>query len=563
MTNNRLFLLAFCAVAICLLLPAFSRDSRHDSPYIFYWGTVQSRFTFDESSGQYQGEIRTSLNDFCNAIKREPRIWDGQALRPECSFMLGDLPVRSAYYNPGIYDSIRPKIIELSQSWTDSTVVLISQIALPDNHTGMVRVIFPVREKIIKPDGKRIPVPGDGNSTRLDVGYVQWGTERFDEKSREFFTPDEFWNILDAEPLWFFPNGRVERPEQWEFAFNSNKGFRQFRKDSGGSSQQFSLSELRSQLRSMENEIKPGTAVDIYAWDTASATVHQPASDTLYLLFPAASGSALVRIDSTIYNMEELGRIRVASFTLVEDGDPRVSLRRSDRKSLTFSWGAYEFNFLSVHDQSFLKIDGSALRGQRQMASAKSLTRGEILDMLRNPAVVLDKNKQPLEPLSFNLRYHDRITRIENGRCPPEFADQIEKTLKKYETITISDIRAGKSDLGFVEFVLDVKSDDNKTLLYPSYAPLNSPPDKQLRLLSASFDLSTSTIKVEFHLPEAGDASFSMNNIDGTVVWSDTKNFPKGNNKTDIPMVSGVSDSRIITLSAHGLTVQQQYFPER
>lgn len=565
MKNNRLFLFAFWAAAGFLLLPAFSAPSRQDCPYIFYWGLVQSRFTFDEASGRYQGEIHTSLNEFSNAIKREPRIWDGQALRPECSFLLGDLRVESKYYAPGVYDSIRPKILELSQSWNDSTVVLIDQITLPDNRTGVIKVIFSVKEEFIKANAMRIPVPGDGGSSRANPGYMQWGTERFDDKSREFFTPDEFWNIVDAEPLWFSSNGRVLRPEQWEFAVNNLKGFHVYRKNSGGRLDQFSLAELRSQLRNMENDIQPGTAIDIYAWDTASATIRQPVTDTLFLLnSPVAVTSAMIRLaDGTMVSMEELGRIRVASFTLVDDGDPRVSLHRSDRKNFTFLWGAYEFNFLNVHDQTFLKIDGSPLRGQRQMATTKSLSRSEILDMFHKQAVLLDINKQTVEPLSFNLRYHDRTIRIENGKCPPEAAEQIEKELKKYETLTISDMRAGKSDLGFAEFILDVRADDNKTLLYPSYAPLNNPPDKQLRLLSTVFDHSTSAIKVEFYLPEAGEVAISMRNIDGTVVASDSKTFPKGNNKTELPMVSGANDSRIITLAAHGLTVQQQYFPER
>ncbi len=573
MTKPRLFPLVLLLLAGFLTLPAATDLSAQNCPYIFYWGTVQSRFTFDEAKGQYNGVINSSLDEMSKAIDRAPRMWDGQALQPKCSFQLDTLSVKSDYHNPELYAACQPALLTFSKQWNDTTVVVLRDLLLPDGKTGTVSIYFSRKEELRlfsardRQNSGRLPLNTEGRIMTNNDAILQWSTERFDANAREFFTIDEFWSIVEAEPLLFFKDNRILRPDAWAFTHRTPSGMHQY-PDNSGKEKHYTLQQMRTQLRNMESEIREGTSLYFYTWDT-SALNNPPRLDTISTKAPIPDlirgGFPLVQLsDGTYVFAYEYGRIQVANIVFVPDGDPRLPLRGSQRKNFKFQWGQYTSDLLAVHDQSFEQIDGSRIHAQRGYSGSTHLySKAQILGILSDTAMVKDGNGQTLSPLSFTLELGGKSIVVRDGVCPKEFLKRVERDLKPAEQLTIRNIIAGNSDLSFASFNLEARSEDSKSLQYPAFAPLNSPPDQQVRLTDASFDLSAAVIKLEFHLPEAGEVTLSMNNIDGSVSWTNTGQYVKGANKVEIPMVSGIAEPRIITLTAHGHTVQQQYFPPK
>jgi hypothetical protein len=67
------------------------------TPYIFYWGAVQAKLM--REGDRYTGEVHLSVAEFREAVKREPRLWNGQSLEQHLTFDFKGKGVRSDYEN--------------------------------------------------------------------------------------------------------------------------------------------------------------------------------------------------------------------------------------------------------------------------------------------------------------------------------------------------------------------------------------------------------------------------------------------------------------------------------
>ncbi len=543
-------------IAAVPLVSSEKTPQTEPTPYVFYWGVLQARFQKAEATGDYFAEMHTSKAEFQEAIKREPRLWDGQALAPKCSFSIGDIPVNSDYFDAGVYTAVSPRLVAMADQLSDSAQVKISHIALPDGKMGEVFVFFTQGT----PKWLRTVPPSRVSVDATSKFSLQWGPEKFDNHAREFFTVDEFWNILQSEPTFIFEDGHVTRPDQWDARLRFKSGAMEATKNSDPGSYKFSLQDVRTWLNGKSNEIQPGASLYFYSWDTS---IHPVVTgyDTIAFTFQSQPTTFARLSTGAMIPVGQLDQIQVAEMNIVADDDPRLMLRLTDQKDFEFSWGSFQYTMYNVYDQTYYKPDGSLLRVQTGISTnTNNYIRSQILDMLHLPAKLLDEQGNPLEPLNFSLHYKDQTAKVTNGICPSDFIQMLETTLQPYEELVITDMRAGSSDLGFATFTFSVRNEDPKALLHPSFAPLNAPAAKQLRLMPIPARPAEDQVSVQFFLPEKGHAVFTISNGPGDVLWTHSGTFPKGQNELKIPVSEVKTDKwMVLTLEASGLKVQQQF----
>lgn len=537
------------------------------TPYIFYWGVLQAKIQYVEGTGDYFAEIHTSPAEFREALQREPRLWDGRALRRHCTLKVGDQAVRSDYYDETVYTASREKLLAMAPELTKNDYLKIGALALDAGKFAEVFVYF---------DGQA-PRWLPGQTNRAAAGrqpetayFFQWGDERFDREAREFFTREEFWRIVRSDPALHFEDGRTVLPQNWEVTLVAPEHPRI------ALDKKMTRAEVLAWLENMSATMPDGTTVVFYGSDDRPAT--EEITDTIYLLDPLRSAEPVTAepepylqlASGEIVSNRSFRQLKLAELTLVPDGDPRLPLRHSERRRFEFVWGGFEQDIINVFARSFPKPDGSVIRAdRRQTTFSNQFTRAQCLDMLKNPARLLASDGRHLTPLRFTVQYKNRTAIAENGVCPQEFLSALERELAPYEKITVSGIQAGAADLGFVELVFEVRNDDPKPPLRqpplrPAYAPPNAPMEQQVRLFPIVPNPVRDRLFLAFALPEAGEAVLQATNARGQVVWTKKDVFDQGENRLDLPVEAlGGEGWFTLTLEAARVKVQQAFVVAR
>lgn len=532
------------------------------TPYIFYWGVLQAKIQYVEGTGDYFAEIHTSPAEFREALQREPRLWDGHALRQHCALKVGDQAVRSDYYDETAYAASREKLLEMAPGLTENDYLKIGELALDAGKLAEVFVYFDGQTPRWLPGQTNRPAAGRQPETAY---FFQWGDERFDREARQFFTREEFWRIVQSDPALHFEDGRTVLPQNWEVTLVAPEHPRI------ALDQKMTRSEVLAWLEKMSPNMPDGTTVVFYGSDDRPAT--EEIIDTIYLLDPlqlaepatAVPDPHLQLASGEIVSNRSFRQLKLAELTLVPDGDPRLPLRRSERRRFDFVWGVFEQDIMDVFARSFPQPDGSVIRAdRRQTTFSNQFTRAQCLDMLKNPARLLASDSRSLTPLRFTLQYKNHTAVAENGICPPEFVSALEWELAPYEKITVSGIQAGAADLGFAELVFEVRNDDPKPPLRPAYAPPNVPVEQQVRLFNIVPNPVQDRLNVTFALPEAGEAVLYATNARGQVVWTKKGAFDQGETRLDLSVDElGEDGWYTLTLEAARVTVQQIFVVAR
>ena len=421
------------------------------TPYIFYWGVLQCKLERESQSGQVYGSIECSAAEFREALKREPRIWNGKSLEQFLSFELEHLKVSSDYNNEMLYAGQRKGLEELCGTLSEDAVLHIRNLRLPDGSVASIELL---------PGGKTPSwLPGKTGETYAStvetpaIGEypVRWGAQYDGEQL--FFTVDEFWNILKEQPEIIKDNQAIRvdsvmlRVNDW---LNSQTILLP-------SLEYQSIESARARLYTLKDQIKPGVSIHL----SAGIRLSEPRYDTVFYLYSNPS--------SQVYLRKMLSN-SVGFFRIVSESDPRRTLRNSDAKDFVMEWG--NFNSTRIMDRFakvFTQADGSVIVPDAPYAYNNFMhTRRELLEMLRLPRR-LYREQELLGSFACEIVYKEQRYEIPAEGTPPALLlERLEKELAPGDKLSIEMIRAGNADLRSVKMLLEVRSNDPKPPLPPA-----------------------------------------------------------------------------------------------
>ncbi|MBP6826379.1 MAG: M56 family metallopeptidase, partial [Saprospiraceae bacterium] len=395
--------------------------------YNFYWGSIQCKIFHDTASDRYFGEAELSPEEFREALKREPRVWNGHALEQHVSLVMAGLAVRSDYNEPGVYAAGRKKLEDFVTPLKQEDVVELTEVSLPNGRTATLRLSMGagVADWLPRNSGE-INALEDPAKAMIDedaFAELKWGNTTVNAKGRQFFTVGEFWEIMSNNPQVVYRDGRAKVADSLAiWAGFPGTNYRLLIRQPAGGGARYSMSELRRELEGVRDQIKPGVVVRI---------VQKPEQEDQP---PKASLELYPR----------------SVFSLVPDNDPRLTLLRSDRRDYFFEWGNFSRQFPDMYAYAFTSNDHQTITTDLQYnVESFGLTAKEISTFLKL-APRLYREKELLGSFSFQIKYADRTARVENGQVPADFLSFFEKNVKDHDQITLSDFKAEAGGLRMV-----------------------------------------------------------------------------------------------------------------
>lgn len=482
--------------------------NQEPTSYIFYWGAAQTRLMHDANTNQFTGEIHLSAAEFREAIKREPRLWNGQSLEQHLSLIFKGFPIRSDYNDESVYNASRKAMEPVLATIADGGEAVISKIPLPGGKFATVTLLFD------QEDPKWIPRNTFAYTTTSplslvwdrDVPNVLWNNKDYSPALRQFCTVDEFRGLLQSVPLMRINGKDPVEPEQFNL-FITRKGQRVH--TMGQNMAVSSFDSARIIINQYMDEIKPGVHVSIFGTNPLI-------NDTLF----SAEGNILHVINSN----RTLGH-----FTIVEPGSPLLNLTYKDRSDHFLEWGNFS--------QRLVNLYGKEMADNASPMRISSIERPEfyakeILEMLQLPPRFY-RQKALLEHLKFTLTYKDRSVEIMDGKCPPEMVEYIKSNIQPHDNLTISNIRADGASMGEMKINLDVKPVSPKPPLN-KVNPADSGSDQVLRMFPPTPNPATDQFNCAFFLPASGEVACSIANMNGQIVWTQKGQYDAGSNQIHI-----------------------------
>lgn len=388
------------------------------TPYNFYWGSLSGKFMYDAFSNSYRLELESSPEELREALKREPRLWNGKSLEQHLAFSCLGLIVRTDYNNESVYAGVRKALEERIAGLGSADILEIRDLKLPNGETSVVRIALRNEPPNWLPR-QRSEVQWQTDAGREYTSFLnlQWGDKL--QADQQFFTETEFWEFIQNTPIIKFNTDagsaqNLDVPQKFSCRITGPEG--QILRQPTGYEQAIALDQLRMELQGLRSTIKPGAIVWITAWVNPSAAMDRDAGAQL------RSGSAV--------------------FQLVAPSDPRRFLRRSDRKTYFLEWGNMSLSFASCYALSYRDNNDTRIHADNpKQQNLATLTKAEIIRMLQLP-VRLYREKALLSDFNFTLDFKGYGVLIENGKVPADLIEKLERELQAGDVLKITGIQA-------------------------------------------------------------------------------------------------------------------------
>jgi len=440
--NFRLALLIFFPLAIPAGAVEWFDQSENaqqaPSPYILYWGSLEARFAYDKSTDAYTSELKLSPEAVLEAIKREPRLWDGQTLLETLALEVNGMVIRSDYNHPETYQASLEPLKAMIKALKEGDRITFQKIQLPGDKYGSLNLLI-----------GRSEFPMKAETKRYGVSTVHWGKNSFAPGEKRFMTAAEFWDMLLSEPQLEYTNQTFRKPEQWNVGVFTEQD--PFFRSWVDRSDALNFYQLRERLEEEYDNIKPGAIIQFSAWGILDDAPKNEL-DTFIISDPITKEktSTVVYPGSRIalgFAAEE-----VISCRIISDLDPRRFLKLEDQHTFQIKWGVFSENvYGSVFAQAYYTLDeaGTLYADNSKTLWNNRLTKKEILAMLRQkPEFSLDK--KPLTDFNFTLTYQERDYFVEQGQAPADLVKKLERELKPGEIVRVSGIQARANPGRFV-----------------------------------------------------------------------------------------------------------------
>jgi len=344
--------------------------------YIFYWGQQQCDLTAEQ---EYKGRMNMTPSAFRQMLLSTPKLWNGSGLIVDFSFDLQQFKVRSKDYLTQIASLDQ----QFGQKAQAGQVLSIYGLYLGNGISAHIELEF------TEPDKEKKQLFGaQGYAPFLNgqmMDAIVWGQEeKFEISERDFFSVDEFWQILGQEPYLEWKSWQKAHPVSAELQIIDAEEVTlslRFRLEESA------YSEFINQVRIYRHLIKPG-----------------------------------IRATLLLQTSNRYERLYQKSMQLVAEGDERLRLRRNrDFHTLKFRWRAWNESMENLYlkgvpnGQGILQpIDQPVNRWAFPSAAM------DILPVWAMQAPQFWLDHEPVENASYTLLTHDSIAyRVENGQFDP------------------------------------------------------------------------------------------------------------------------------------------------
>ncbi len=402
------------------------------SPYILYWGGIEAHFDYTQTTDTYAAELKLSPEAILEALKREPRLWDGKTLLETLSLEIRGIAVQSDYNRPEIYQACLPQLKEALSGLKEGELVAIEKIPFPDGKTGTVLLTAGPSE-----------FKENQETAAILPNLISWGKYLFLKSEKRFMTTAEFWDMLLFDPQVHYPNQTTHSPQQWNISlFHENMPIMRLLSNWN---EALDLNQIRERLDQEHESITAGAIINFSAWDIVQESPNIR-FDTFFTLDPVT-----LQETATIVQRGSPGAFRfpadaLLSIVVVEDDDPRRFLRFPDLQDFTLNWGPFSERISGKQfAQSYTTVSGDSIRhvyADRKLKMWNNkYPKKDILAMLDNP-LQLFQGTTELKDFSLIIHYKNRDFYVQNGQTPKELTDILRKEVKAGDLITISGIHA-------------------------------------------------------------------------------------------------------------------------
>ena len=371
-----IFLLANTGAMAFQFADATPPRPAQSAKYIFYWGQQQCDLTAEQ---EYKGRMNMTPSAFRQMLLSTPKLWNGSGLVADFSFDLQKFKVNSKDY--------LAQIAALDQQF-GQTAAAGQSFSITGLNLGN-GILAQIDLELTEPDNVKKQLFGaQGYAPFLNgqmMEAVVWGQEeKFEISERDFFTVDEFWQILGQEPYLEWKSWQKAQPAMAELQIIDAEEVTlslRFRLEESA------YSEFINQVRIYRHLIKPG-----------------------------------IRATLLLQTSNSYERLYQKSLQLVAEGDERLRLRRNrDFHTLKFRWRAWNESMENLYLKSFsdpqgndVPIDQPVNRWAFPSATMDSLN----VWSMQAPQFWLDN--EPVENASYTLLTHDSVVyRVENGQFDP------------------------------------------------------------------------------------------------------------------------------------------------
>lgn len=395
-----------------MVVPGLGEADPEFPPYKFFWGALIASFRYEKTSGMYEADIAASPEEFREAIKREPRLWDGKAMIKHFSFSCGNATVQSDTDDESVYQQSRRPLEELAGSLTREQTLQLRGFALPDGKPGLIRITLAGTPPNWLPrQQSEIYYQTDAGR---ETGFLEpliWGNGDHSNTNRQYFTVAEFFSLINTTPKITGSERAksIRTAERFNLQVTGPDGKTLF--PAGSPDKPCSLATLRSTLENIRTELYPGVVV----WITGG---EQSGQDDAGILF---AGSV---------------------FVLVNPADPRLFLTREDQQTYYFEWGNLSANFGKMYARSFRDARSRSLDADHPVnRRIDGLQKSEILRMLRLPARLYCGDAL-LPDINFTVDYNGYGVLVKNSEVPADLIEKLERELKSGDVLRITGFQA-------------------------------------------------------------------------------------------------------------------------
>ena len=460
--------------------------------YILYWGNLQADLT---RANNFHVTAEITVQAFRQMLLHQPKLWNGKVLVAQVVFRLDGHPLTATRTEQDYVTRLGWLDETFGRPATEGQVLHLTDLRLDEATTGSVDIRLKEPEQA---PSKDVVVWQSNTTSMLNtqlLEQVAWGREDILEISnRDFFTENEFWQIIRLEPfvVWnpYVPQREVRASIRIATRALTEQGFVSMLESNAYRS-------MVDNVGNYKHLVRPGSL--------ATLTLHTDQHDRLY----------------------------EKALNIVADNDPRLTLRRNrDTHTLKIKWGALEQtlrNLYLIGDMRDLSGQLVSVDDPRDMRL--TINYGELKSMLgQRPALWIDD--QIVSDLGFNLSAGDWSVQIPPGEQMPD--SLVNTDIPTKATLRLSGLHASGYALGTLSFSMNFTQSFDfllwpnrlSSLLFASGSARIAlhPPVLQEKVYAVSFELKQETI-----------LSLSVFEPDGWNTWTLNEKYIAGQHRVEIP----------------------------
>jgi len=446
-------------------------------------------------ANNFHATAEIGVRAFRQMLLHAPNLWNGTALAAQVVFRLDGHPITATRGEQDYIARLGWLDENFSGPAAEGQVVHLTDLQLSEVGTGSIDIRL--KEPETKP-ATEVSVWQSNTTSMLNeqlLEQVAWGREDILEISnRDFFTENEFWQIIRLEPfvVWnpYVPQREIRAGIRIASRALTEQGFTTVLESNA----------YRSMLVNVANYkhlVRPGSSCTL--------TLHTDQHDRLY----------------------------EKALNIVSDNDPRLTLRRNrDTHTVKIKWGGLEQTLRNLY------LIGDLRDPQGQLVSVDAsqdmrytVNIGELGSMFdQRPELWIDDLKVP--DLSFDLSAGDWSAHVPAGEPMPDSLSAIAVPAKT--TLRLHGLQAVGYDLGAVAFSMNFIQTTELILWRNRLSSLLMAPGSARISLNPPV-LQPKTYSVTFELKEPAFVVLSIFEPDGWNTYTLEEKFTAGTHSVEIP----------------------------